>query len=119
MSNRVEPCRRGCGTLIYFDAQSTVGHPSPDKWIPLEYVNNQKTGNPHNCPKRSNGSTKGTISRETMQTEPQKPKDREIDIVAAVEAEPLILTVLKAISSRLDQIVTLMEEDRKEREELK
>jgi hypothetical protein len=112
MSNRVEPCRRGCGTLIYFDAQSTIGHPSPDKWIPLEYVNNQKTGNPHQCPK---SSYKGNGTQQQQ----QKEKDRDLDVIKAVEAEPLILTVLKSIAERLDKIATILEQDQKEREQLK
>jgi hypothetical protein len=29
---KVKSCNNDCGTLIYFDAQSTIGHPSPDRW---------------------------------------------------------------------------------------
>lgn len=103
---KVKSCNNGCGTLIYFDAQSTVGHPSPDRWVPLEYVDNTKTNMPHQCPKRSKHNN-------------YEQKDRETDIVKAVESEPLILTVLKSIAQRLDQIATIMEEDQKDREQLK
>jgi hypothetical protein len=39
-------------TTIYFDAHSLVGHPSPDKWLPLEYKEGRKTDQIHNCPKK-------------------------------------------------------------------
>jgi hypothetical protein len=47
-------CNHGCGKQIYFDANSTVGHPSADKWIPLEY-NGMKTDTKHECPNRQSG----------------------------------------------------------------
>src|SRR6476659_1697653 len=49
-------CMHGCGQEIYFDAHSTIGHPSSDKWIPLEYNNGLKTDMAHDCPNRHNGS---------------------------------------------------------------
>jgi hypothetical protein len=66
---KVKSCINGCGALIYFDAQSTIGHPSPDKWIPLEFVDNVKTNQAHNCPKRSNGGTS------TRQQQPQRNRN--------------------------------------------
>jgi hypothetical protein len=46
-----------CGALVYLDKNSPTGHPSPDKWIPLEIKEGRKTDTAHNCPKRNNGST--------------------------------------------------------------
>lgn len=45
-------CNRGCGALVYFDAHSSVGHPSSDKWVPLEFKEGLKTDMPHECPKK-------------------------------------------------------------------
>jgi hypothetical protein len=56
---RGKPCTRGCGAMVYFDKDSPTGHPSPDKWIPLEMKEGRRTDAAHNCPMRntSNGST--------------------------------------------------------------
>lgn len=52
-------CNNGCNAMIYFDAHSTVGHPSSDKWVPLEFKEGLKTDMPHDCPnkkKQQNGT---------------------------------------------------------------
>ncbi len=53
MSGEAKACTRGCCALVYFDKNSTVGHPSRDKWVPLEMKGNLRTDMAHNCPKRS------------------------------------------------------------------
>jgi len=55
-----QPCKNQCGAWIYFDKDSVVGHPSTDKWLPLEYNHDSgiKTGKLHQCAKRSSSSTK-------------------------------------------------------------
>jgi hypothetical protein len=58
-------CSRGCGAMVYFDKDSPTGHPSPDKWIPLEIKEGRRTDVAHNCPKRSNGSTLDTSAATT------------------------------------------------------
>jgi hypothetical protein len=60
MSNEPKLCTRGCGVQVYFDKNSPTGHPSPDKWIPLEMKERRKTDVAHNCPKR-NSSSGGTL----------------------------------------------------------
>jgi hypothetical protein len=47
-----QPCRNKCGAWIYFDSDSKPSHPSPDKWIPLEYSvdTGLRTGQVHRCP---------------------------------------------------------------------
>jgi hypothetical protein len=49
-----QPCKNNCGGWIYFDRDSQVGHPSFDKWIPLQYDNDNgiKTNEPHHCPNK-------------------------------------------------------------------
>lgn len=51
-------CNSGCGALIYFDAHSSVGHPTADRWVPLEYKGGIKTDAVHQCPnkKQQNGT---------------------------------------------------------------
>jgi hypothetical protein len=66
MSGEARTCSRGCGALVYFDKNSPTGHPSPDKWIPLEMKGNLRTGMIHKCPKR-NGSS-GTLDSTNTNT---------------------------------------------------
>jgi hypothetical protein len=49
-----QPCKNNCGGWIYFDRDSKAGHPSFDKWIPLQYDNDNgiKTDEPHRCPNK-------------------------------------------------------------------
>ena len=58
MSTFAEPkdCIYGCGTKVYFDRNSKTGHPSADKWIPLEIKEGRRTDVAHNCPKKKNGN---------------------------------------------------------------
>ncbi len=55
--DKPRPCRNKCGACIYFDNDSKPSHPSPDKWIPLEYAKDTgvKTGQVHQCPNKSGG----------------------------------------------------------------
>jgi hypothetical protein len=43
--------------MDYFDKNSPTGHPSPDKWVPLEMKGNLRTDMAHNCPKKNVGGT--------------------------------------------------------------
>ena len=45
-------CNNQCGAMIYFDAYSSIGHPTTDKWVPLEYKNGLKTDLAHECPNK-------------------------------------------------------------------
>ena len=56
--------------MVYFDKNSTVGHPSPDKWIPLEIKEGRKTDVAHNCPKRydSAGTLDSSFSPSSSRT---------------------------------------------------
>ncbi len=42
---------------VYFDAHSSVGYPTPDKWIPLEYKEGRKTDLIHDYPKKRQNRT--------------------------------------------------------------
>jgi hypothetical protein len=78
-------CSRGCGTIVYFDKNSPTGHPSPDKWIPLEIKEGRKTDVAHNCSRRNNGSTLD-VATTTAGTIPTIPAGTTT--TAAVIAKP-------------------------------
>lgn len=50
-------CMNDCGAIIYFDAHSSIGHPTADKWLPLEYKEGRKTDTIHDCPKKRQNGT--------------------------------------------------------------
>lgn len=57
-----QPCRNGCGQYIYFDRDSEKGHPSADKWIPLEYDKETvvRTDEAHQCSNKGKDVTMTT-----------------------------------------------------------
>jgi hypothetical protein len=73
MSKFGEPqaCRNNCGGWIYFDRDSKLGHPTNEKWIPLEYAKDTgiKTGQIHQCSKRNGGYTQGQGQQPPKYTE--------------------------------------------------
>lgn len=71
-------CNNSCGAMIYFDPNSTIGHPAPDKWVPLEIKGGMKTDQPHNCPKKKNGNTLPTTTTETTAAIVAKPDTLKI-----------------------------------------
>ena len=81
-------CNSGCGSLIYFDAHSSVGHPTADKWVPLEYKEGRKTDAIHVCPnKKQNGSLTAVATATTATN----------------------LDVIKAIRTALDEYIAIHE----------
>jgi hypothetical protein len=62
---------------VYFDKNSTVGHPTPDKWVPLEIKEGRKTDVAHNCPRRHNGSTADNPAATTTKAIIVKPQALE------------------------------------------
>jgi hypothetical protein len=69
-----QPYQNSCGASIYFDRDSTIGHPSENKWVSLEFVNGIKTDNPYDCPIRKTGSKTTNTSAMTSAIPPtQEP----------------------------------------------
>jgi hypothetical protein len=87
------PCRNSCGASIYFDRDSTVGHPSENKWVPLEYVNGIKTDQPHNCPNQKSDS-KTTEPSEAQANQIQEPIKVEDEVVQLINVLISKLNVL-------------------------
>ncbi|MGC1133761.1 MAG: hypothetical protein WA941_13125 [Nitrososphaeraceae archaeon] len=88
------PCKKGCGKYIYFDRDSANGHPSADKWIPLEYNNDAglRTDQPHQCPNKGKGTTIAAASNskaETSETIIQllKDIDGKLNRLLAIEGQ--------------------------------
>ena len=93
---RPQACRNSCGALIYFDRDSTVGHPSENKWVPLEYVNGIKTDQPHNCPNRKQDTKTTVVASQTAsgpatQTQPSK--------------EDIIIKLMQDLNSKLEVLI--------------
>ena len=70
-----------------FDAYSKAGHPTADKWLPLEFRQGMKTDTIHNCPKKGqNGNCRrhSEAAREKMKVKRAKQvlpiKDTKIEV---------------------------------------
>jgi hypothetical protein len=97
-----QPCRNSCGESIYFDRNSTVGHPSENKWIPLEYVNGIKTDQPHNCPNRKQDS-KTNVASQTASGPPTQAQPSKED------------TIIQLMNTLVEKLDILIKERQKEK----
>jgi hypothetical protein len=109
-----QPCRNKCGAWIYFDSNSKPSHPSPDKWIPLEYSvdTGLRTGRVHQCPnwseiQQSNGDN---------QQQGQTPIPATTDIARSAITEALsrydialsIAQAAPSVSDKQDLIIAML-----------
>jgi hypothetical protein len=83
-------CKNGCGKYIYFDRDSANGHPSADKWVPLEYNNDAglRTDQPHQCPSKGKVTTNSTSS-------------------SKLETSETIISLLKEIDGKLNRLLAI------------
>ena len=89
-----------CGAVIYFDAHSSVGHPTPDKWIPLEYKEGRKTDTIHNCPnKKQNGSSTCIGNNNSSAATAATPSKLDLDSLA----------LIKVIAAALNEYIAIKE----------
>ena len=87
-------CTNGCGSVIYFDAHSSVGHPTADKWVPLEFKEGRKTDTIHICAnKKQNGTLPAVV------TTTATPSKLDLDSLA----------VIKAIAAALNDYIAIKE----------
>jgi hypothetical protein len=56
---------------MYFDKDSPTGHPSPDKWVPLEIKEGRKTDVAHNCPNRNGGTLDAAATTTAIIVKPE------------------------------------------------
>jgi hypothetical protein len=87
--------------MVYFDKDSTVGHPSADKWIPLEIKEGRKTDVAHNCPKRNISSSNGSTLDNNNTTE------TTTTTTAAIIVKPEMLQFAETLSQILQDYVRL------------
>jgi hypothetical protein len=85
-------CDNGCGAITYFEYHSSVGYPTADKWIPLEYNNYLETDEMHECSK-----PKGVLSNGNKIA------------AAAIKIKIDDLAVIKQIAEALNEYVAIKE----------
>ena len=91
-------CNNGCRALIYFDAHSSVGHPTVDKWLPLEYKEGRKTDTIHICPnKKQNGSLPAVVTTTPATTTTTSKLDLDG------------LAMIKVITAALNEYISIKE----------
>jgi hypothetical protein len=95
--NQLRQCNKECGSIIYFDRNSLVGHPKENVWLPLEYKEGRKTDTLHNCPKKNHNST---LTNGNGNPPPAKT-DPKLDLNN--------LAVIKAIAAALHEYIELKE----------
>jgi hypothetical protein len=95
-------CMNGCGGIIYFDAHSSLGHPTPtpDKWVPLEFKEGRKTDTIHICPnKKQNGTLPAVVTTAAAITTPNQNK-LDLDGLAMIKVIAMALNEYLAIKEQ-------------------
>lgn len=92
--------------MVYFDKDSLIGHPSPDKWIPLEIKEGRKTDLAHKCPKRNNTNSNGSTLDNTAATTIAPPATIAQPIPAII-AKPEMLQFAETLVEILQEYITL------------
>lgn len=113
-----QPCKNNCGGWIYFDRDSEVGHPSSDRWIPLQYDNDNgiKTDEPHRCPNRPYYVGNRDISHNPnilpmSESEEEVAAALDAKVVAedTVSKEDRIIGMMNRMMIKLDRLLGLLE----------
>jgi hypothetical protein len=113
-----QPCKNDCGGWIYFDRDSKVGHPSFDKWIPLQYDNDNgiKTDEPHRCPNKPSYVSNKDTSHSTNilpMTESEAEVAAVLDTKGVTEdmvsKEDRIIDMMNKMMIKLDRLLGLLE----------
>jgi hypothetical protein len=109
-----QPCRNKCGAWIYFESDSKPSHPSPDKWIPLEYSvdTGLRTGQVHQCPNWSD-SRSNDIDQQQRQalTTPATTETARSAITEALSRYDIALSIAQAapsVSDKQDLIIAML-----------
>lgn len=95
---RPRGCINQCGSVIYFDANSKAGHPTVDKWVPLEYKQGIKTDMIHICHK------KGQNGLPTVVTTTPSANQNKLDLNG--------LAMIKVIAAALTEYIEIKEQNR-------
>lgn len=110
-----QPCRNKCGAWIYFDSNSKPSHPSPDKWIPLEYSvdTGLRTGRVHLCPNWSEIQQSNGVDQQQRQalTTPATTDTARSAITEALSRYDIALSIAQAapsVSDKQDLIIAML-----------
>ena len=113
-----QPCKNNCGGWIYFDRDSKAGHPSSDRWIPLQYDNDNgiKTDEPHRCPNKPHYVGNKDTSHSTNilpMTESEAAVAAALDAKGVAEDtvsnEDRIIDMMNRMMIKLDRLLGLLE----------
>jgi len=110
-----QPCRNKCGAWIYFDSDSKPSHPSPDKWIPLEYSvdTGLRTGQVHQCPNWSDIQRSNDVDQQQRQalTTPATTETARSAITEALSRYDIALSIAQAapsVSDKQDLMIAML-----------
>jgi len=110
-----QSCRNKCGAWIYFDSDSKPSHPSPDKWIPLEYSvdTGLRTGQVHQCPNWSDIQRSNDVDQQQRQalTTPATTETARSAITEALSRYDIALSIAQAapsVSDKQDLIIAML-----------
>lgn len=110
-----QPCHNKCGAWIYFDSNSKPAHPSPDKWIPLEYSvdTGLRTGRVHQCPDRSEIQRSNGVDQQQGQalTTPATTETARSAITEALSRYDRALSIAQAapsVSDKQDLMIAML-----------
>ena len=110
-----QPCHNKCGAWIYFDSNSKPAHPSPDKWIPLEYSvdTGLRTGRVHQCPNWSEIQRSNVVDQQQGQalTTPATTETARSAITEALSRYDRALSIAQAapsVSDKQDLMIAML-----------
>jgi hypothetical protein len=106
-----QPCHNKCGAWIYFDSNSQPAHPSPDKWIPLEYSKDAgvMTGRVHQCSNWSEYQRANVVDQQ--QGQPTTTDTARSAITEALSRYDIALSIAQAapsVSDKQDLIIAML-----------
>jgi hypothetical protein len=107
--NQPRSCNKECGSIIYFDRNSLVGHPKENIWLSLEYKEGRKTDTLHNCPRKNhNGTlTNGNANPTPVKTETNTAAAKWVRSITDSKLDNL--AVVKAIAAALNEYIEIKE----------
>jgi hypothetical protein len=110
-----QPCSNKCGAWIYFDSDSKPSHPSPDKWIPLEYSvdTGLRTGQVHQCPNWSDIQRSNDVDQQQRQalTTPATTETARSAITEALSRYDIALSIAQkapSVSDKQDLMIAML-----------
>jgi hypothetical protein len=101
---KARSCNKECGSMIYFDRNSLIGHPTENVWLPLEYKEGRKTDTLHDCPKKKTNNTLNTYNGGNGGS---KPTAKEVKEIPKIDLNNL--NVVRVIAAALNEYIAWKE----------